>query len=109
MSPGSVEARQAQRVPAVRFRAQHGGTCPGTLAAASTIASHSVGPSRSPRDLHIGGSRPRPSEQEILDALTHGSRKPIDGQNAVQYVLGRVKVIVNRDMPWQSTGYYRGG
>jgi len=60
-------------------------------------------------DLHARGQRAAPVQQSILDALTNGTPRPIDGQNAVRHVLGRVEVIVGRDVPWQSVGHYRGG
>jgi hypothetical protein len=60
-------------------------------------------------DMHIGGSSPRPTEAEITQALRNGLAQDYEDHNAVQYVLGRVKVIINRDMPWQSTAYYIGG
>jgi hypothetical protein len=59
-------------------------------------------------DMHIGGSAPRPSEAEIADTLKYGKASPLAGQNAVQYVRNGIRVIVNRDMPWQSTSYYIG-
>jgi len=57
-------------------------------------------------DLHIGGSARRPTEAQNLDVLKFGRSNPLDGQNAVEYVMGRVRVIINRDMPWQSTSHY---
>lgn len=60
-------------------------------------------------DMHIGGSAPRPSEAEVLDTLRFGRSAGLEGQNAVQYVKDGIRVIVNRDMPWQSTSYYIGG
>lgn len=60
-------------------------------------------------DMHIGGSAPRPTEAEILDTLRFGQSSGLEGQNAVQYVKDGIRVIVNRDMPWQSTSYYIGG
>ena len=59
-------------------------------------------------DMHIGGSAPRPSEAEIADTLKYGKASPLAGQNAVQYVRNGIRVIVNKDMPWQSTSYYIG-
>jgi hypothetical protein len=60
-------------------------------------------------EMHIGGNAPRPTEAEILDTLKQGKATPLDGQNAVKYVRNGIKIIVNRDMPWQSTAYYIGG
>jgi hypothetical protein len=60
-------------------------------------------------DMHVGGSAPRPSEAQVLDTLRLGSRRELEGQNAVMYVRNGVKVIINRDMPWQSTSYFIGG
>jgi hypothetical protein len=44
-----------------------------------------------------------------VEALKRGTPRDYEDHNAVEYVLGRVRVIVNRDMPWQSTAYYIGG
>ena len=60
-------------------------------------------------DLHIGGSARRPTEAQNLDALRFGRSNPLEGQNAVQYIKCNVRVIINRDMPWQSTANYIGG
>lgn len=60
-------------------------------------------------DMHIGGSAPRPTEAEILNTLRFGRPSNLEGQNAVQYVKDGIRVIVNREMPWQSTSYYIGG
>jgi hypothetical protein len=59
-------------------------------------------------DMHIGGSAARPTESEILDTLRNGKASNIPGQNAAQYVRNGIRVIVNRNMPWQSTSYYIG-
>ena len=60
-------------------------------------------------DLHIGGGARRPTEAQNLDALRFGRSNPLEGQNAVQYIKGNVRVVINRDMPWQSTANYIGG
>jgi hypothetical protein len=60
-------------------------------------------------DMHIGGSAPRPTLSQILDTLGSGTPTELTGQNAVQYVRGTIKVIINRDMPWRSTAYFIGG
>jgi hypothetical protein len=61
-------------------------------------------------NMHIGGSAPRPTESEILETLAKGRWQELESSpNSVQYVWNNIKVIVNRDMPWQSTSYYIGG
>jgi hypothetical protein len=60
-------------------------------------------------DMHIGGSAPRPTEAEIMDTLGNGEFGPYGEGNSVAYVRNGIRVIVNRDMPWQSTAYYIGG
>jgi hypothetical protein len=60
-------------------------------------------------DIHIGGSAPRPTEARNLDALRFGRSSPLEGQDAVQYVKGNVRVLIDRDMPWQSTADHIGG
>lgn len=51
------------------------------------------------------GGKARPSISEIESALkTPGTRLP--GQNAVQFIKGDVRVIVNEDMPMRSTAVY---
>jgi hypothetical protein len=60
-------------------------------------------------DMHIGGSAPRPTEAEIVDTLGNGTFGPYGEGNSVAYVRDGIRVIVNRDMPWQSTAYYIGG
>lgn len=60
---------------------------------------------------HIGaGDIPgRPTLDEISTALEKAQPTPLEGQNAVQYEYGGVRVIVNQDAPWRSTAYYPGG
>jgi hypothetical protein len=58
-------------------------------------------------DMHVGGSAPRPTELEIRTTLSQGEASPYGG-NSVQYVQSGIRVIINRDMPWQSTAYYIG-
>jgi RHS repeat-associated protein len=58
-------------------------------------------------DMHIGGSAPRPTEVEIRTALSRGESSSYGG-NSVQYVYRGVRVIINRNMLWQSTAYYMG-
>jgi hypothetical protein len=58
-------------------------------------------------DTHIGGSAPRPTELEIRTTLSQGTASPYGG-NSVEYVNNGIRVIINRDMPWQSTAYYIG-
>jgi hypothetical protein len=60
-------------------------------------------------DMHVGGSAPRPTEAEILDTIRLGEPSNLEGQNSVQYVRNGIRVIINREMPWQSTSYYIGG
>jgi hypothetical protein len=61
-------------------------------------------------DMHLGGSAPRPTESEILEALTKGKWSEVEASpNTVQYVWNGIRVLVNRQMPWQSTSYYIGG
>lgn len=60
-------------------------------------------------DMHIGGSAPRPTELEIRTTLSQGEGTVLEGQNSVSYIHNGVRVIVNRDMPWQSTANYLGG
>lgn len=51
---------------------------------------------------------PRPTMQEVEEALkTEPQRLP--GQNAELFRYGRVKVILNYDLPWKSTCYVIGG
>ncbi len=59
---------------------------------------------------HIGeGDIPgRPSLDEISAALKNAQGVPLEGQNALQYEYGGVRVIVNGDAPWRSTAYYPG-
>jgi hypothetical protein len=57
---------------------------------------------------HTGDGNPamdRPSMKEIDDALTKGRPERIEGQNAELFRYGKVKVILNYDTPWKSTGY----
>lgn len=57
---------------------------------------------------HTGDAHPtmeRPTLAEIDDALTKGRPERIEGQNAEIFRHGKVKVILNYDMPWKSTGY----
>jgi hypothetical protein len=60
-------------------------------------------------DMHIGGSPPRPTFDEIQATLRHGTRIDVRGDHSVGYIRNGVKVIVNRAMPWRSTSYYSGG
>jgi RHS repeat-associated protein len=59
---------------------------------------------------HIGeGDIPgRPSLDEISAVLKNAQGVPLEGQNALQYEYGGVRVIVNGDAPWRSTAYYPG-
>lgn len=49
-----------------------------------------------------------PTLDEISTALAKGEPVPIEGQNAIQYEYGGVRVIVSGDAPWRSTAYYPG-
>lgn len=60
-------------------------------------------------EMHIGGSAPRPTQAEILETLARGRTARVEGPDSVAYIHRGVKVIVNRNMPWQSTAYYIGG
>jgi Pretoxin HINT domain len=62
---------------------------------------------------HIAGAaNKRPSEAAILDAMQTGTATRIRGSatvpGAVQFVKGKVTVIINEGMPWQSTAFFPG-
>jgi type VII secretion system ESX-1 substrate len=61
---------------------------------------------------HTGDANPamdRPTPEEIEEALAKGTPEPLPGQNAELFRYGRIKVILNYDMPWRSTSYVIGG
>jgi hypothetical protein len=61
---------------------------------------------------HTGDANPamdRPTTREIEEALEKAEPERIEGQNAELFRYGRVKVILNYDVPWKSTSYVIGG
>jgi hypothetical protein len=62
---------------------------------------------------HTGDANPamnrRPISTEVEDALTKGTPERLPGQNAEQFDYEGVRVIVNYDMPWRSTAFYKRG
>ncbi len=48
----------------------------------------------------------RPDFKEIHQAITRAEPQPLPGQNAVKFEYGKVRVIINKDLPWKSTTYY---
>lgn len=101
-SPGeSAQPSNAERFPADSF--EHTGYSMDDLA---SMAYRHTGSG----EMHIGGSAPRPTDREVLETLAKGRSQELEqSPNSVQYVWRGVKVIINRNMPWQSTSYYLGG
>ena len=57
---------------------------------------------------HTGDADPtmsRPTPAQVEEALTKGTPEPLPGQNAELFRYGRIKVILNYDVPWRSTSY----
>jgi hypothetical protein len=57
---------------------------------------------------HTGDANPameRPTLEEVENALTKGRPERIEGRNAESFTYGKVKVILNYDIPWKSTSY----
>jgi hypothetical protein len=61
-------------------------------------------------DVQVGGSARRPTRDEIYEAIDLGRREEkaqdVEGEIAVYYEFGGVRVIVNPQMPFRSTAYY---
>ncbi|MFJ8813037.1 polymorphic toxin-type HINT domain-containing protein [Amycolatopsis thermoflava] len=60
---------------------------------------------------HTGDGNPamvRPSAAEVETALRQAGPRQLEGQNSSRFDYNGVRVIVNRDVPWRSTAYYRG-
>jgi hypothetical protein len=48
---------------------------------------------------------PRPTLNQIHDAMTKGTVRQIPGQNAEEFVYKKTTVIVNYDIPWRSSAW----
>jgi hypothetical protein len=51
----------------------------------------------------------RPTSAQVDEALTRGEAVRLPGQNAEYFDFGGVRVIVNYDMPWRSTAFWKVG
>ena len=49
----------------------------------------------------------RPSAEEILETIKKSPRTRIPGRNAIRIDSRQVRVIINEELPWRSTAYYR--